>query len=58
MQVRLVSDVRDLSGDTDLFVPAGTVVNVVSDEGDYLIVETESGDVSFPVDADEYAAVG
>lgn len=53
-QLKLIKDVRDESGDTDFYLPAGEIVDFVSDEGDYVIAKTEDGKVSFPLDQDEY----
>lgn len=50
---KLLTDIRDESGDTDLFVPAGTLVNIVSDEGDCLIVETMDKKWSFSVEYEQ-----
>jgi hypothetical protein len=50
----ITKDIRDESGDTDLFVPAGTVVNFINDEGDYIIAALVDGSVSFPLDPGEY----
>lgn len=46
-------DLRDESGDTDLFIPKGTNLNFVSDEEDYLILEDPSSGAQFPVMLDE-----
>jgi hypothetical protein len=44
-------DITDPTGDSDLFIPAGSQVYILSDEGVYAIAE--HGDVTFPVDYDE-----
>ena len=54
LQVRLTTDFVDMCGDDPgFFVPAGTILNVVSDEGDYIIVATQDGAHEFPL-CDEY----
>ena len=51
-QVKLIKDIKDANG--GILATAGTIVNFISDEGDYIIVELADGSVSFPVDPDEY----
>lgn len=53
-QVKLTKDITDPTGDTDLFIPKGTVVNVLSEEDYGIIAETPDGVHSFPLDPDEY----
>lgn len=53
---RLNKDIPDLSG-TNPTIPAGTLVTIESDEGDYLIVERTDGSKSFPVDAEDLVAI-
>lgn len=39
--ITLACNVRDISGDTDLLILAGTPVEIVSDEGEWLIVQAQ-----------------
>lgn len=50
--IKLTKDITDNCGDSDLFVPAGTVVALVSKEDGYLIVEVDG--LVFPVTEGEY----
>jgi hypothetical protein len=51
MKAKTIKDIRDDSGDTDLFIPAGTIINV-EHEGDQWIGQTDEW--SFPIDKDEF----
>jgi hypothetical protein len=53
--LRLLVDVTDPTGDTDLNVPKGTLVRVWSDEVYCLIVELMDRSVSFPVEYEDVA---
>lgn len=41
MKIKTLAELDDISGETSLKIPAGTVLEVDSDEGDYWIVTWE-----------------
>ena len=47
-------DLRDESGDTDLFLPSGTRMMVLSDEVEHVIAETMDGEISTPIPPDSF----
>jgi hypothetical protein len=49
----VVKDLRDESGDSNLYVKTGTKIVAIADEEDHLICELPDKSVSFPVDYDE-----
>lgn len=53
---RLRHDITDPTGDTDLRVPAGTVVEIVEDDPTMALVKARTGE-TFPVERDEIEAV-
>ena len=55
MKVVLLVDVRDESGDSNLFIPAGTLVNVASTEdGNPANYIFEYNGITFPLDMNEW----
>lgn len=56
--IRALQNLTDASGDSDLFVAAGTLIEVDSDEGDYLIGHVlGKPEVSFPIMPEEFEPI-
>jgi hypothetical protein len=61
-ELQLLVDIRSLSGyeaqgGGQLLARAGDVVDFLSDEGDYVIAQTKSGSVCFPLETEEYMVI-
>jgi hypothetical protein len=61
-ELKLLVDIRSLSGyeaqgGGQLLARAGDVVDFLSDEGDYVIAQTKSGSVCFPLETEEYSVI-
>lgn len=54
-EVILNTDIRSIDRGGQLIARAGTVVDFISNEGDYIIAQLKDGTISFPLDGDEYS---
>ena len=53
-QIKLTVDLRDEYGYGEIVEPSGTILNFVSDEGNYIFAEAVDGSVTYAIEPDEY----
>lgn len=56
-ELTLKVDIRSLDRDGQLIARAGTIVDFVSDEGDYVVASLKDGSIAFPLDPNEFDRV-
>jgi hypothetical protein len=54
MQAKMTKDIRDESGDTDLYVPTGTIIDVERDDDGWI---GRGNGWSFPIFDDEFEII-
>lgn len=57
LELKCIVDIRSLEQGGQLIARAGTIVNFISDEGDYVVAELKDGSIAFPMDEGEYEIV-
>lgn len=57
MELKCIKDIRSLDHDGQLIARAGTIVNFLSDEGEYIVAELKDGSIAFPMDEGEFEIV-